>query len=29
MREVRDLISKEIKDMDFGELKKYYEESRK
>ena len=28
MREVRDQISIEIKDMNFAELKKYYEERR-
>ena len=28
MREVRDQISNEIKDMNFAELKKYYEERR-
>jgi hypothetical protein len=28
MREVRDQISVEIKDMNFAELKKYYEERR-
>jgi hypothetical protein len=28
MREVRDQISSEIKDMNFAELKKYYEERR-
>jgi hypothetical protein len=28
MREVRDQISLEIKDMNFAELKKYYEERR-
>ena len=28
MREVRDQISEEIKDMNFAELKKYYEERR-
>ena len=28
MREVRDQISDEIKDMNFAELKKYYEERR-
>ncbi len=28
MREVRDQISSEIKDMNFVELKKYYEERR-
>ncbi len=28
MREVRDQISTEIKDMNFAELKKYYEERR-
>jgi hypothetical protein len=28
MREVRDQISNEIKDMNFEELKKYYEERR-
>ena len=29
MREVRDQISSEIKDMNFSELKKYYEERRR
>ena len=29
MREVRDQISEDIKDMNFAELKKYYEERRK
>ena len=29
MREVRDRISSEIKDMDFEEIKKYFEERRK
>lgn len=28
MREVRDQISNDIKDMNFAELKKYYEERR-
>ncbi len=28
MREVRDKISNDIKDMNFAELKKYYEERR-
>ncbi|MFM9826247.1 hypothetical protein [Flavobacterium sp.] len=28
MRDVRDQISNEIKDMNFAELKKYYEERR-
>ena len=28
MREVRDQISNEIKDMNYAELKKYYEERR-